>query len=67
MEGTRGRPEEAVECFLRTRMDALAIGPDWSTPPDLEEFWRDLCVLGGKKGLIYAVHNDYVSTRSHHF
>ena len=30
-------------------------------------FLCDLCVLGGKKGLIYAVHNDYVSTRSHYF
>ncbi|MCI0343605.1 MAG: hypothetical protein L0216_21065 [Planctomycetales bacterium] len=27
------RPEEALDCFLRTRMDALALGPFWLEKP----------------------------------
>jgi carbamoyltransferase len=28
------RPEEAIDCFKRTRMDVLAIGPYWSEKAD---------------------------------
>jgi carbamoyltransferase len=31
-------PKQAIDCFARTRMNALAVGPFWyDKPPDLAE------------------------------